>query len=525
MDADDLLPQLRDAAVRLEACFQDMCDVEFTVQEGILYVLQARRGRPHPLAALRIATDLFVEGTITGKTLVERVTPAQVEAILKPGIALASDTKEIGRGMSASPGAATGVAVFSADAALQLHERGGKAIFICAQMTPDDVHGVDAAEGMLTLFGGMTSHAAVCCRGRGKPCVTGLGWSFDRSGRSIRTPKGRLSPGDPVTFDGTTGVVYSGTADIVVPKAMENDRLRLLLRVIDVLSAERELPPASIGNAWLIRDIMTHGSSSRHRIDELCLAEKWPEFGQVSGRAFGSLSRTQVRQLVKEVRSFAADRDRENLTSIWFGLRTFLLRLLSKHVGVGRHPEFLRPLFDPIQTVIAEDDSAVWRCRGGNRIQIVGEEFFCINTYVPELIDISTIRVYWAVECDSPRTLWRVDRTNPRGEKLLQGSGALRCLKVVVNDASVPLATLGAFYNSLRRREYFWTWYAANDTSRRELVHAMTEPDHKDSSKALVLAERAGLITKTGTKSPAGESLVQPTTASLRAAEHFRVGW
>jgi phosphohistidine swiveling domain-containing protein len=525
MDANDLLPQLREAAARLEARFQDMCDVEFTVEEGKLYILQARRGKRSARAAIRIATDLFVEGTITAKTLVERITPAHVEEILRPTIVVVSDTVEIGRGMPASPGGAAGVAVFSADAALALHSSGGKAILACEEMAPDDIHGADAAEGILTFTGGMVSHAAVCCRGMGKPCITGLGWSFDHGRKSVHTTGGQLREGDLVTLDGTTGIVYRGAADVVVPKAMENDRLRLLLRVIDVLSAERELPESAMGSAWLIRDIITHGSSSRYRIDELCCMEKWPEFEQVSGLAFRALSGTQVQKLVNEIRSFAIDVGRENFTNIWFGLRSCLLRLLSKNVGLGRHPEFLRPLFDPLQTVFTEDDSAAWQCGRGNRIQIVGEEYFSINTHVPELIDISTIRVYWAVECDSPRTLWRIDRTNPRGEKLLQGSGALRCLKVVVNDASVPLATLGAFYNSLRRREYFWTWYAANNISRRELVHAILECPHMNSLKLRALARRAGLITQTGVKSPTGESLVRPTTAGHRAAEHIRVGW
>jgi phosphohistidine swiveling domain-containing protein len=525
MEAKDLLPPLRSLANKLESHFKDVCDFEFTMQEGKLYLLNARPGRTSAQAAVRIATDLFLEGKMTGKMLVTRINPDQVSEILKPAIIVNSMVRELGKGLPASSGAATGVAAFSADSAVRLAVAGTPAIFLCAEVVPDDIHGMEASVGIGTFLGGMTGHAAVICRGMKKPCVTGLGWSFDRAKRKVITPQGNIGEGDPLAIDGTTGVIYAGRPDLKSPRAFENNRLLLLFRLIDVLSAENELPDDHIGKAWRIRDIMLHGPSGWNRPDPDHLLQNWPVGVGQRAKAFGVTRKADFERLHEEISLFRLGGDSSDYVQIWDGLRSYLLRLLSKNVGLGRHPEFWRPLFDPCPTVINATGSSGWGCKFNHRIQLIGEEFFSINFHVPELIDIATVRIYWAVQCRTPEELWRLDRTNPSGEKLLRGSTDLKALKIVINDAPVPLGVLGPFYNALRLREYYWDWYRANNISRREIIESLTKGKNRIPGRAWVQAQRAGLVSERGIVTGVGESLLRPSNALERARVSARIGW
>jgi phosphohistidine swiveling domain-containing protein len=524
MDLGYLLPNLRKLAEKLESHFQDMCDFEFTVQEGKLYVLGARIGKRTPQAGLRIATDLFLERKITGKELVSRIEPDQVKAVLKPTIVPNPGLHELGRGLPASSGAATGIAAFSAEESIRVRAAGGAPIFVCEEVVPDDIHGLEASAAVVSFLGGMTSHAAVYSRGMGKPCVAGLHWRFEPNNVAL-APRGGIREGNPLTVDGTAGVVYAGKAEIESPKALQNERLLLLLRVIDVLSAQNELPPDRIGTAWHLRDIMIHGPSGWDGPDPDNPLLQWPRGVRHHSKAFDPLDSPRVRELCKELLAFRLHGDRRDDIEIWCGLRSYLLRLLSKNVGLGRHPEFWRPLFDPCQAVVDAMNSGLWNCKDGQRAQLVGEEFFSINYYVPELIDIGTVRLYCAIECEKPGELWRIDRTNPAGEKLLRGSTNLGALKVVVNDATVPSETLRAFYNALRRREYYWDWYGATRVSRLEIIDGLKRPRDVMPLRVRQLAERAGLVSTQGTITNVGRSLLRPSTASERAHSSVRIGW
>lgn len=524
MEPKDLLPQLREISARLESRFQDACDFDFTVQDGKLYVLNARIARRAPAAAVRIATDLFLEGKITGKALIARIDPAAIEEILKPTVIINSNIHELGRGLPASPGAERGVAAFSADSVVRLRSQGVPAVLLCCEMTPEDIHGVDASVGVISFLGGMTSHAAVCCRGMRKPCVSGVDWSFDQARETIITPRGKVREGDSLTVDGTNGIVYAGAADVETPNVLQDHRLLLILKIIDALSAENELPHDKVGRAWLVRDIMQHGYGSLHRQHSAHHLKRWPVSAGRRAKAFSWLSVSQLRQLAEEILPFRLADSHRDYVNIWAGLRTCLLRLLSKTVGVGRHPQFVRPLFDPCQSLLDEASTGPWQCRNGHHIQIVGEEFFSVNYHVPEFIDIATIRLYWAVECESPADLWRIDRTNPAGEKLIEGSANVRAVKLVVNDAPVSQGVLPEVYNSLRRREYFWNWYGANKTSRREIVDAMMKR-RSFRRRVRVLAESCGLLSPTGAVTPVGESLLDASSALERAHLPIRIGW
>ena len=160
---------------RLEAHYREMQDIEFTIQRGKLYILQTRTGKRTAPAALKIAVDMAAEGLITQEEAVLRVDPASLDQLLHPTLDPKAERKVIAKGLPASPGAVSGKVVFSADHAEKMAAAGEAVILVRIETSPDDIHGMHAAKGILTSRGGMTSHAAVVARGMGKACVCGAG--------------------------------------------------------------------------------------------------------------------------------------------------------------------------------------------------------------------------------------------------------------------------------------------------------------------------------------------------------------
>jgi pyruvate,orthophosphate dikinase len=211
--------QLCDVRAKLESHYLDMQDIEFTVQRGTLYMLQTRTGKRTAKAALKIAVDMVRDGLIEKERAVERVTPASLDQLLHPTLDPEAERDVISRGLPASPGAASGAIVFTADEAEQRAEAGEKVILCRAETSPEDIHGMHAAEGILTTRGGMTSHAAVVARGMGRPCVAGAGeLRIDAKAGSMRVRDFTLKAGDTITIDGGSGEIMRGEVPTVEPK-------------------------------------------------------------------------------------------------------------------------------------------------------------------------------------------------------------------------------------------------------------------------------------------------------------------
>src|SRR3981189_1650152 len=203
----------------LEKHYRDMQDMEFTVEQGKLWMLQTRGGKRTAKAALRIAVELANEGVITRRQAVTRVDPAALEQLLHPTIDPAAERKVVATGLPASPGAASGGIVFSADEAEGLKAQGRKGILVRVETSSEGMHGMQPAEGILTTRGGMTSHAAVVARGMGKPCVSGCGTirvDYGRGTMSIGTRT--FKTGDVITIDGSVGQVLAGRMPMIEPK-------------------------------------------------------------------------------------------------------------------------------------------------------------------------------------------------------------------------------------------------------------------------------------------------------------------
>jgi pyruvate,orthophosphate dikinase len=206
---------------QLERHYQDMCDIEFTIERDQLYILQTRVGKRTAEAAVRLAVTMENEGLIDRNTALTRVEPASLEQLHRPKIDTEKAPKPVIEGVAASPGAAAGEVVFSSDRAVELAREGHQVILVRPETTPDDIHGMAAAIGILTSQGGKTSHAAVVARGMGKPAVTGAADLVVDPGAGVAHVLSHdLHEGDQITIDGTSGAVYLETVELIEPESL-----------------------------------------------------------------------------------------------------------------------------------------------------------------------------------------------------------------------------------------------------------------------------------------------------------------
>ncbi|MEC9265155.1 MAG: pyruvate, phosphate dikinase [Alphaproteobacteria bacterium] len=224
----DVFQQLCEVRTLLENHYRDMQDIEFTVQKHKLYMLQTRSGKRTSQAAIRIACEMVDEGLIDSKTAVMRVEPQSLDQILHPRLDPDAKRDVISKGLPASPGAASGIIVFSADDAEKRAQNGEKVMLVRIETSPEDIHGMHAAEGILTTRGGMTSHAAVVARGMGRACVAGAGEiRIDYKAATFTVRGTTLKEGDWITIDGSTGEIMKGRVPTVQPE-LSGDFARIM---------------------------------------------------------------------------------------------------------------------------------------------------------------------------------------------------------------------------------------------------------------------------------------------------------
>lgn len=223
LSLEENLPEVFAELVRvyksLEAHYRDMQDIEFTVQQGKLWMLQTRSGKRTAKAALKIAVDMAEEGLIDHTEAVKRIEPGSLDQLLHPTLDPSAERDVIAKGLPASPGAASGRIVFTADDAERQSKLGEKVLLVREETSPEDIHGMHAAEGILTSRGGMTSHAAVVARGMGRPCVSGAGHiRIDHKVGEMRVLGRTFHAGDMLTIDGATGEVMAGSVPTIQPE-------------------------------------------------------------------------------------------------------------------------------------------------------------------------------------------------------------------------------------------------------------------------------------------------------------------
>jgi len=232
----DIYTQFEEIAGRLERHYRDMQDLEFTIERGRLYMLQTRSGKRTATAAVRIAADMVEEGIITEQEALARIEPAHVDQLLRDQFdpSAKAQATRITAGLNASPGAAVGKAVFNADRAFEMAQQGEKVILVRIETSPDDFHGMAAAQGVLTARGGATSHAAVVARQIGKPCVAGCAaLVIDYGTKSARVNGLGFSEGEWISLDGTTGEVYVGALPTTAARFEDQAELQKVLEWAD----------------------------------------------------------------------------------------------------------------------------------------------------------------------------------------------------------------------------------------------------------------------------------------------------
>jgi pyruvate,orthophosphate dikinase len=312
--------ELMSIMATLEGHYRDLCDIEFTIERGTLWMLQTRVGKRTAAAAFQIATQLADQGLIDMDEALTRVTGAELARLMFPTFDTSVPVTRITTGVSASPGAAVGKAVFDSARAVELSDAGEAVILVRRETNPDDLHGMIAAEGILTSRGGKTSHAAVVARGMGKTCVCGAErLDVNTAAREFTAPGGiTIAEGDVISIDGTSGEVYAGEVPVVPSRV--------------VRYFEGELDPDSTGVGDLIRAvhrIMTHADSKR-RLGVLANADTGPDAARA--RRFGAegigLVRTEHmflgerRQLIEDLILAETDEDRQHALSALEVLQT-----------------------------------------------------------------------------------------------------------------------------------------------------------------------------------------------------------
>ncbi len=223
-DLEKEIPEVYNQLVKvfqtLESHYKDMQDMEFTVEKGKLYMLQTRTGKRTAAAAVKIAVDMVNEGLITKEEAIMRVKPEDLDQLLHRRLDPNAKKEIIAKGLGASPGAASGKVVFDADEAVKMSEKGEKVVLVRNETTPEDIHGMIASQGILTVHGGMTSHAAVVARGMGKPCVAGCE-DIEIHDDFLEVKGIRIHKGEEITIDGATGEVMKGVVPTVEPELSE----------------------------------------------------------------------------------------------------------------------------------------------------------------------------------------------------------------------------------------------------------------------------------------------------------------
>ena len=452
---------MSDIISKLEKHFKDAVDIEFTIQDGKLWILNARPAKRTSVANLKITMDLFLENVIDINEAISRIHLRDVDEVLEPTISNEGELKIIGKGLPASPGATTGRIYFNSDDIIQ--KRHINCILCRIEVSPEDYEALSISKGVVTSRGGMTSHAAVVASRMGKPCISGIdSLLINYKEKHLNINGYKINEGDWVTINGSTGNLYIGKGNVFVPNWRNNKHLYIFSRIIEKAICTNILSNSNVGKAWILRDFFLHN-----------IPFKLGETDKKSIRnskyiSFTHPNQNQLDNIYENLNEL--NREGEDICLIIHGLRNSLLRQLANKIGIGNHYKYYRPLLDPMFCI--NDDAR----NNDIRNQLIGEEFYDISKYIPNLIDIYKVKIYFENQTYSEKGLSFLDFTNPKGESLVLMGNNIVSYYIEINDKKIELDELPSLYNTFRKREYFWTWYAENLTSHKEIVDFLNKP-------------------------------------------------
>jgi phosphohistidine swiveling domain-containing protein len=403
----DVYRQLLDVRECVENHFRDMCDIHFTIQNGRLFILNVRPGRRTGRANILILLQLLSEGKIGIRDVLARIRLADVEDCCTTEIHNLNSLRYLGQGMPACGGAGTGEIAFDSSVALRLARQDRLFVLVRVEVSPEDMEAMHAAQGVITARGGMTSHAAVGCRGMGKPCVAGFG-EMDLSPRTrsmIVRGHGRIREGEWITLDGNTGRVYAGKGDVAVSPWQEKPSLRLLAQVMDIAIKSEEVPPEAVWRTWKLRDFFAHNMPLRGVATTKRASRQQHAYASFVQPTRRSIDATRRDLMV------IPDKEQDNYSTILLSMAETLFRLFSASLGIGTHHLYFRPLWDPKTTVRRVDEN--------QRTQMIGFEFFGINRHLPHLLDVATMTFVLDIALIGDDEECFLDCTNLTGESLV----------------------------------------------------------------------------------------------------------
>ncbi len=485
-----LIDELKKCSEALELYYKDMVDIDFVVENKKLYILSVRQGKRTLMANLKIVMGMFCEGKLDAEDVINRLPYQQLETILNSKVIVnAGELCMLTQGVSASKGVCAAIGCFTHQEAETLIDNEESFIYCCLELSPEDISIITSpyCKGVVSARGGMTSHAAVACRGLQLPCVAGIN-DFDGLEKAIKYGNNEL------TIDGSDGKVYAGLATIENKNVdlIEIIMLRKLLQTItkyNVITSEKSF---LVWRLWNVL-ILNRRYARRDNQKQIVYKNTYISFKQPT---------KDEQEYIKAQLDCI-----ENGGILIEDLIDFLQSQLSANVSLGCHYKYMRPLIDPLNSMVFKEHhkAAFQGALCGS--QLTGIEFFNINRFVDYLIDIYSIKIYFTTSffydefrgenSNKYYPLNYLDYTNPNGESLIINTYDADKIAIFINDVLIPVEKLPAVYHLLRKRQYFWNWYEENNVSRAEIINYLKSNVFKDEiqySKNYYLCEDLKLI-------------------------------
>lgn len=499
-----IFDELEHYARILEEHFHDMMDVDFTVENGKMYILSARIGKRSELANLKIVMSMFCEGKMSVEDVIKKIPYQQIEDILDVEKLVNADELELWeQGLAASRGLGAAKICFSVNEAEHLIKEKEQFIFCQIELSTEMIRIVCSkyCKGVITVRGGMTSHAAVICRGIKKPCVIGFG-DFNEMENAIH------ALGDSVTIDGNSGNIYVGLGKFEKTNC-NVEEIKLLYELLLVIIKCNIITAETAPLIWRLWDVIVLHKRYRGNDNTKRFVKK-KDSEYVS---FKPPSRDEIENIFSNLQCV---NNANLMIEDFVGL---LFSELSAQVPMGSHYLYMHPLLNPMDTLKYNKNHAKTNCGESAGVQLTGVEFFHVNRYVDFLLDIYSVKIYFCTEFfdkdgeESNDILYYplnyLDFTNPDGEGLIINTYNAKSIVVYINDVLIPEDKLMYIYHLLRRRKYYWTWYDENNISKNEILNYLrTNSFHLDNnSKIYFLCEEMQLLDK-GDITLTGESLI-----------------
>lgn len=483
----EIYAELLRLRLTLESHYKQPCEIEFCIEQGRLYVLGVRPAKMSVTAHAKTAIDFLAEGLISPEEAILQIPLDFLKHTLAPRIVSFDAITLIARGLPASAGSATGVAAFDEPSALRFAHAGHKVILIVPELTPDLIAVLYASAGVLTTRGGLTSHAAVVARGAGRPCVVGAGSiKIDKANARAIVDHHSVKSGDLITIDGSAGAIYLGAPPIESKWWWDDPVASAVAALVENVLRVGSNDENVLTKCWRLRDAFAHNDMRGFGLRRA----HWPgarvEFKDVP---------SHIASLLPALRGWE-DGSSETVCLALSCLIDGLSRVLGPAAGLGRHPDYFRPLWDPLVTKI-------------ENVQLVGFEYFGINRFARYWIDLATVKIVLKVTLADDEPSWYLDRTNLDGASLAAGSLGVLAWAIWVNEAQISPAEIVTLMHFIRSREHGWKWFEINDVTYDQLRQFLTADPHPRSRDSQLYQKclQLGLV-REDRLTTIGESLV-----------------